>query len=139
MLLRLVLRLRLTFGQRLVDVLGRLVGLSVVVDGYLCLVFLGDAHNVVAVGIYAGRFGLLLLRVEFQVYGAIVAETVFALAHEDLFTGEVIRLLLFAQRYLTPLFEPLGIAVVVEPLLRLLRLLVAVLCLFLSSSVSSTV
>ena len=71
--LTLLFLLRLVFWRGLaplewvLHVLSRLVGLALIVDGYLRLAFLGYADNLVAVGIYARGFGLALLGVILEI------------------------------------------------------------------------
>ena len=114
-LLRLVLRLCLSALEWFIHVLGRLVGLAVVVDRHLGFAFLGDAHHLVAVGIYAGGLRFALFGVILQVYGAVVATPVLALTDEYLFPGEVVSLFLLVERDMVPLCQTLGIAVGIVP------------------------
>ena len=134
-LLRLVLRLCLSALERFIHVLGRLVGLAVVVDRHLGFAFLGDAHHLVAVGIYAGGLRFALFGIILQVYGTVVATPVLALTDEYLFPGEVVSLFLLVKRDMVPLCQTLGVAVGVVPVVfealpgLLLALLPALLCL----------
>ena len=66
-LLRLVFWRGLAPLERVLHVLCRLVGFALVVYSYLSLAFLGDAHNLVAVGIYARGFGLTFLRIVLEI------------------------------------------------------------------------
>ena len=115
LLLFVVFRSGLSFLQRLFQVLGRLVGRSVVVHGILGLAFLGDAHDLVAVGIYPRGLRLTLFGIVLEIDGAVVTELVLGLAYEDFFACEVIGLLLFVKRQLAPVFEALDGAVGIMP------------------------
>ena len=139
-LLRLVLRLCLSALERFIHVLGRLVGLAVVVDRHLGFAFLGDAHHLIAVGIYAGGLRLALFGIILQVYGTVVATPVLALTDEYLFPGEVVSLFLLVERDMVPLIQTLGVAVGVMPVVfealpgllpALLAALLSPLCLLL--------
>ncbi len=79
--------------------------------------FLGNAHDLVAVGIHPCCFGSVLLLVVLEVYGAVMPVAVFALANENLFPGKIIRLLLWAEWELAPVFKPLDGAVGIVPTL----------------------
>ena len=116
----------------LLHILGGLVGRSIVVYGILRLAFLGDAHNLVAVGIYPRGLRLTLFGIVLEIDGAVVAEFVFCLAYEDFLSGEVIGLLLLVERQLAPVFEPLDGAVGVVPRVSDLPLGCCALLLFLA-------
>lgn len=111
--LSLLLLLIFVFGsglsalERLVHVLCRLVGLAVVIHGKLRLAFLRDAHNLVTVGIYPCGFGLAKFGIILEIDGAVVAVAVFAFANKHFLSGEIIRLLLFVERHLTPVLQRL--------------------------------
>ena len=114
-LLVFVLRCGLPALKWLLHVLGRLVGRSVVVHCILGLAFLGDAHDLVAVGIYPRGLRLTLFGIVLEIDGAVVTEFVLGLAYEDFLACEVIGLLLFVQRQLAPVFETLDGAVGIMP------------------------
>ena len=114
-LLVFVLRGGLPALEWFLHLLGRLVGRPVVVHGILRLVFLGDADDLVAVGIYPRGFRLTLFGIVLEIDGAVVAEFVFGLTYEDFLSGEVIGLLLLVERQLAPVFEPLDGAVGIVP------------------------
>ena len=99
----------------LLHVLGCLVGRPVVVHCILGLAFLGDAHDLVAVGIYPRGLRLTFFGIVLEIDGAVVAEFVFGLAYEDFLSCEIIGLLLFIQRQLAPMFESLDGAVGIVP------------------------
>lgn len=101
--------------ERLLHILGGLVGRSIVIYGILRLAFLGDTDDLVAVGIYPRGLRLALFRIVLEIDGAVVAEFVFGLAYEDFLSGEVICLLLFVQRQLAPVLEALDGAVGIVP------------------------
>ena len=130
LLLGLVVGFSLTLTERLSDILCRLVGLTVVVDGQLSLAFLGDADNFAAVRIFAGGLRLPLLRVKLNIDDAVVAELILAFSYTDKFAGHVVGLFLLVQRNLAPLVQTLDVAVLVEPVA--LCLLVTFRCLGLS-------
>lgn len=114
-LLVFVLRGGLPALEWLLHVLGCLVGRSVIVHGILCLAFLGDAHNLVAVGINPRGLRLTLFGIVLEIDGAVVAEFILGLAYEDFLACEVIVLLLLVQRQLAPVFEALDGAVGIVP------------------------
>ena len=91
-LLVFVLRGGLPALEWLLHVLGRLVGRSVIVHGILGLAFLGDAHDLVAVGIYPRGLWLTLFGIVLEIDGTVVAEFVLGLAYEDFLACEVIGL-----------------------------------------------
>ena len=130
LLLGLVVGFSLTLTERLSDILCRLVGLTVVVDGQLSLAFLGDADDFAAVRIFAGGLRLPLLRVKLNIDDAVVAELILAFSYTDKFAGHVVGLFLLVQRNLAPLVQTLDVAVLVEPVA--LCLLVTFRCLGLS-------
>ena len=78
-LLVFVLRGGLPALERFLHILGRLVGRSVIVNGILGLAFLGDAHDLVAVGIYPRGLRLTLFGIVLEIDGAVVAEFVLGL------------------------------------------------------------
>ena len=114
-LLVFVLRGGLPALEWLLHVLGCLVGRSVVVHCILGLAFLGDAHDLVAVGIYPRGLWLTLFWIVLEIDGAVVAEFVLGLAYEDFFACEVIGLLLFVKRQFAPVFEAFDGAVGIVP------------------------
>ena len=70
-LLVFVLRGGLPALERFLHVLGRLVGRSVIVYGILGLASLGDAHDLVAVGIYPRGLRLTLFGIVLEIDGAL--------------------------------------------------------------------
>lgn len=77
----LVFGCRLTSLERLVHILGGLVGLvglALIVDGILRLAFPGDTHHLVAVGIYAGGFRLTLFGIVLEIDGGSFVTSSFA-------------------------------------------------------------
>ncbi len=100
--------------------------------------FFGDAHNLVAVGIYPCGLGLALFGVVLQVHGTVIALIILDFPDKHLFPGEVVSLFPVVKRDMVPLRQPLGIAVGVVPVVfearmpgLFLALLLALLCLLL--------
>ena len=114
-LLVFVLRGGLPALEWLLHLLGRLVGRSVIVYGILGLAFLGDAHDLVAVGIYPRGLWLTLFWIVLELDGAVVAEFVLGLAYEDFLACEVISLLRVVNWQLAPVFEAFERAVGIKP------------------------
>ena len=114
-LLVFILRCGLPALEWFLHVLGRLVGRSDIVHSILGLAFLGDADDLVAVGIYPRGLWLTLFGIVLEIDGAVVAEFVLGLAYEDFLSCEVIGLLLFVQRQLAPVFEAFDGAVGIMP------------------------
>ena len=119
--LALLLLLRLVFWRGLaplewfLHVLCRLVGLAIVVDGYLSLTFFGYADNLVAVGIYTRGFGLSLLGVILEIGGILVTTSIYDFTDIYLLACEIGILFRLIQRDVTPLFQTLDIAVLIVP------------------------
>ena len=106
-LLGIVLRLGLSFGQRVGDVLSRLVGETVIVDRLLCLRLVGDLDARVIERCHRTLF----LLVEVEIDGAGLSLLIYHVVELGYTTVGVVILLLLGKRNLVPLSERLDAAV----------------------------